>query len=232
MYAMLISTEPPTPWASLAGRWATSTRRGMTWLATEPTRENSCRRPAGSASTINVRPTRMASAMYAQCGGVRALAALDEPAMAAEISTSTPKTANDMTWVPPTLAAASAALSLALRRYRTFRATPPTAAGVTSITNEAATCTRKVRSVFSRSSTKPEIARVAPTYVAAEQASAIRLHLGFACASSLENETLASWLASTYAAKTPAISAMSIRGLIRANWAGITAPSGAADISR
>src|SRR6266851_7490366 len=172
MYATLTSTEPPTPWASLAGRWATSTRRGMTWLATE-------------------------------------------------ITTSTPKTANDMTWVTPTLAAASVALSLALRRYRTFRATPPTAAGVTRITNDAATCTRKVRSVFSRSSTKPEIARVAPTYVAAEHASAIRLHSGFVCASSLENETLASWPASMYAAKTPAISVISVRGLTRSSRAGI-----------
>ncbi len=91
------------------------------------------------------------------------MAALDEPATAAEITTSTPNTTNDMTWVTPTLAAASVALRLALRRYRTLSATPPTAAGVTRITNDPATCTSSVRSVFSRSRTKPEIASVAPT---------------------------------------------------------------------
>src|SRR5579863_7741179 len=53
-----------------------------------------------------------------------------------------------------------------------FSAAPPTAAGVTSVTNEPATWASRVRKKSSRSPTNPESDNVAPTYVTADSASA------------------------------------------------------------
>ena len=57
----------------------------------------------------------------------------------------------------------SAAETPLRRRYLMLSATPPTAAGVTSVTNEPATCTSSVGTSLSRSSTKPDSDHAAPT---------------------------------------------------------------------
>ncbi len=71
--------------------------------------------------------------------------------------------ANAKTWETPTLEPASAGVTLDFVRYRMLSATPPTAAGVTRVTNDPASWARKVRTKLSFSSTKPDSEKVAPT---------------------------------------------------------------------
>ena len=70
---------------------------------------------------------------------------------------------NATTWDTPTLATATGAGIFLRCRYRTFSAAPPTAAGVTSVTKELASWTRRVRGKLSRSATNPDSDSVAPT---------------------------------------------------------------------
>ena len=66
------------------------------------------------------------------------------------------------TWETAMLATATGAGIFRRCRYRTFSATPPTAAGVTSVTKELASWTRTVRKKPSRSATNPDTDSAAP----------------------------------------------------------------------
>ncbi len=66
------------------------------------------------------------------------------------------------TWDTPMLATAAGAGIFLRCRYRTFSATPPTAAGVTSVTKELASWTRTVRTKLSFSVTNPDTDSDAP----------------------------------------------------------------------
>jgi hypothetical protein len=75
--------------------------------------------------------------------------------IAAKLTSRSMCNTNAITCAAPMLAVALAGGTPLRCRYRILSAAPPTAAGVTSVMNEAAICATRVRVNLSRSSTNP-----------------------------------------------------------------------------